>query len=46
MTEREAIERLRDDAHERGMNDLVITYGWSLIRLAMEELNSQWEARS
>lgn len=37
MTEAEALERLRADAKDRGLDDLVLAYGWSLIRLRMEE---------
>jgi hypothetical protein len=38
MTIRETIWRLRQDALERRMIELAITYGWSAIRLADEEL--------
>lgn len=44
MTEEEALARLRADAKARGLDDLVLAYGWSLIRLGMEQLLAMIEA--
>lgn len=37
----EELKRLRNDAIERGMQELAIVYGWSAIRLGQELLQRQ-----
>lgn len=37
----EVIKMLRDDAIARGMLDLAIVYGWTLIRLNQESID-EW----
>jgi len=36
-----ALADLRLDAIERGLNELAIVYGWSLVRLADESLGEK-----
>jgi len=38
----ETFRRLRDDAKERGMDDLVIAYGWTLIRLNQDDFDQKY----
>jgi hypothetical protein len=37
------LTRLRNDAIERGMHDLALAYGWSIMRIIAEVLRKQSE---
>jgi hypothetical protein len=40
MTVREAIRRLHQDALARGMHELAVAYGWSALRLGVEDIEA------
>ncbi len=41
---RKSFDLLRKDALERGMDDLAIVYGWSLMRMGQEQLDAYMQA--